>query len=94
MARKSKKKVDDFAEALMSKTKLIKHNQPQESAPPKATDNNVYAEVDKKVYGKFKILAMHQKTQPETLINEALNHYLRLKQAKLEQAVYELTKED
>lgn len=93
MARKSKK-VDDFAEALMNKTRLLKHEDNTSKPAGNHPEPHVYARVDKTVYGKFKILAMHQQSNPETLIAEALNHYLRLKQHKLEQAVYELTREE
>jgi len=93
MARKSKN-VDDFAAALMNKTKLLKQTPDKGEEPVHPSENQLYVELDKKLYGKFKILAMHQQTKPEELIDEALNHYLRLKRNQLEQAVYELTREE
>lgn len=93
MDRKNKK-VDDFANALMQNTRLLKTSEkPGQDTHPQ-NEHHILTEIDKKTFSKFKILALYYKQSPEELMEEALNHYLRLKRRDLQKAVFELTKDE
>ena len=88
MAKKSKKNINQFKEALFSNTDFLKEAETSE-------DNEQITEIisddviDNEVREKFKLLANYEKIDEKELINKALNHYLRLKGLQLEQAMKE-----
>ena len=84
-----KKSVDDIRNALLSNTTYIPQSMVSVSEKEVST-----VDIPPRILRQFKILAAYQKTEMQELIDEALNHYLKLKSLQLEQAVFELTKED
>lgn len=90
----SKKDIKKFQEALSSNTEFLNEDNLEDNVlfgSEKKTD--LQFDLDKLTYRKFKILASYQNKEPNELIEEALNHYLRLKKLYLEEAMKELTKE-
>lgn len=84
-----KKSVDDIRDALLSNTTYIPKN--MVSVSENKAENLT---ISPQTMRQFKILAAYQEVKPMELIEEALNHYLKLKSIQLEQAIFELTKED
>lgn len=88
-AKKTKKNIKQFKQALLSNTDFIKHSEPETSN--KITETIVNDDIiDSEIRNKFKILANFEKIDEKELINKALNHYLRLKGLQLEQALKEM----
>ena len=88
-AKKSKKNIKQFKQALLSNTDFIKQSDPEKDNKP-AANSVTESIIDDEVLQKFKILANFEKINEKELINKALNHYLRLKGLQLEQALKEL----
>jgi len=90
----NKKNIEKFQEALSSNTEFLNEDNLEDNAlfgSEKKSD--LEFTLDKLTYRKFKILASYQNKEPKELIEEALNHYLRLKKLYLEEAMKEMTKE-
>jgi hypothetical protein len=81
---KNKKKLSDIKSALLSNTSFI--NNVEEPAKILEPAENM-VELDKHVLSKMKMLAKFYGKEKEELINEALNHYLRLKKMDIEEAL-------
>jgi len=83
MAKKTKKDLKQFQQALLSNTDFIQHTE--------ATLNEPLIKevslVEDAIMEKFKLLATFEGVTEKELINQALNHYLRLKSQQLEQAM-------
>ncbi len=83
MAKKTKKDLKQFQQALLSNTDFIQHTE--------ATLNEPLIKevslVEDAIMEKFKLLATFEGVTEKELINQALNHYLRLKSLQLEQAM-------
>jgi hypothetical protein len=99
MAR-GKLTVEDIQKALLTNTNFIKNETDPEntlldrvlaSNGVKASPHDI--RIDPVVLKKFKILATYQKVDHGELINQALEHYLKLKSMQLEQAILKLTEE-
>ena len=86
MAKKSKKNINQFKEALFSNTDFLKKTEISEDTK-QITEIVSKDVIDSEVREKFKLLANFEKTDEKELINKALNHYLRLKGLQLEQAM-------
>lgn len=87
-----KKAVDDFQKALLTNTKFIKNHIEE----PQINDLNpgkIPVLIEKNTDSQFKILANYLKINKDDLIEEALVHFLKIKNLKLEKAILELTKE-
>jgi hypothetical protein len=90
----SKKNIEKFQEALSSNTEFLNEDTLEDNVLfGSVKKSDLEFTIDKLTYKKFKILASHQKRETKDLINEALNHYLRLKKLYLEEAMREMTKE-
>jgi len=80
MAKKTKKDLKQFQQALLSNTDFIQHTE--------ATLNEPLIKevslVEDAIMEKFKLLATFEGVTEKELINQALNHYLRLKSLQLE----------
>ena len=81
------KNIKQFKKALLSNTEFIK----QEDKKADVKDNSVNKSIsesiiDSDILEKFELLANFEKTDKKTLINNALNHFIRLKGAQLELA--------
>lgn len=95
---KNKKTIFDIQKALLSNTEFIKEQEPQaEQVPyvpeipqPRPVDCVV---LDPALLRKLKILAAYEKQTPDELVNSALNHFLRLKAGRLDEAMRNLTGE-
>ena len=91
---RNKKNIEKFQEALSSNTEFLNEDNFEDKVLFGEDKKSAEGLVDKIVYRKFKILSAYQKRDTQELINEALNHYLRLKKLYLDEAIKELTKED
>lgn len=87
-----RKKIDDFQEALLSNTRLMK--EADITSKEEILDENVTLKIEKVVLDDFVILAKYMETSHEDLIKQALSHYLGLKSMKLESAKRKLAKEE
>lgn len=83
MAKKVKKNIKQFQQALLTNTGFIK--QTDEKEPEPATP--VVSIIDEDIMEKFTLLAEFENTEASDLINKALNHYLRLKSLQVEEAM-------
>jgi hypothetical protein len=81
---KNKKKLSDIKNALLANTSFI-NNVEEPASVIEPLENMV--EIDKHVFSKMKMLAKLYGKGKEELINEALNHYLRLKKLDIEEAL-------
>lgn len=91
---KNKKNIEKFQEALSSNTEFLNEEKFEDEVlfgSEKKSD--LVISIDRMTFRKFKILATHQKRNTHELMQEALDHYLRLKKLYLEEAMRELTKE-
>lgn len=95
---KSKHTINDIQKALLSGTKFLKENEKEEPSPKEVTKVQVKAEpsvnIDPLIIKKFNILARYLGEKPEDMINNALNHFLRLKSLHLEKAIQQITSEE
>lgn len=83
---KQKKNIKQFKQALLSNVGFIKETIPADI--PKIEVSPVIDDViENDIREKFKILATFEGIDEKTLINKALNHYLKLKGIQLEQAM-------
>jgi len=86
---KIKKKITDFKQALLKNTKFIGKENEISSNLDEAVDtssNNQVIRIDNDIAEQFKILAKFENISFKEQINKALNHYLRLKKNKIEEA--------
>jgi hypothetical protein len=82
---KRKRKISEIKNALLSNTSFINNTvKPKEIVVPVA-DNAV--KLDKQTLAKIKLLANYYGKDYKELINEALNHYLRLKKIDIDEAL-------
>ncbi|HAN19725.1 MAG: hypothetical protein A2X13_14205 [Bacteroidetes bacterium GWC2_33_15] len=91
---KNKKNIENFQQALSSNTEFLNEDKFEDEVlfgSEKTSDFVI--PVDRMIFRQFKILAIYQKKDIREIINEALNHYLRLKKMHIEEAMRELTKE-
>jgi len=80
---KRKRKISEIKNALLSNTSFInKTDKPKQIA---VADNAV--KIDKKTLAKIKLLANYYGKNYTDLLNEALNHYLRLKRLDIDEAL-------
>jgi hypothetical protein len=81
---KKSKNIKQFKQALLSNAEFIK--QTNEEKPE--TNNQQLQEniINDEIFKKFELLAAFDGIDTKTLINNALNHFLRLKGAQLELA--------
>jgi hypothetical protein len=82
MAKKIKN-TKQFQQALLSNTDFIQHTEATLNEPV----IKEVSMVDDAIMEKFKLLATFEGVTEKELINQALNHYLRLKSLQLEQAM-------
>lgn len=82
MAKKVKKNIKDFKQALLSNTDFIKDETPVES-----NIEPTPSLIDEEILNKLEILAEFENVQLYEMVNKALNHFLRLKGMQLEQAI-------
>jgi hypothetical protein len=82
MAKKTKN-TKQFQQALLSNTDFIQHTEATLNEPL----IKEVSMVDDAIMEKFKLLATFEGVTEKELINQALNHYLRLKSLQLEQAM-------
>lgn len=73
---KGKKKVSDFQEALLSKTKVIGKDKNTENMPEEANDQ---FQIDHKLIDQFEALAKAENIAVDALINLALQHFINNK---------------
>lgn len=86
MAKKSKKNINQFKEALFSNTDFLKEDEVTEDTKQIIETVNESI-IDDEVREKYKLLANFENIDEKELVNKALNHYLRLKGLQLEQAM-------
>jgi hypothetical protein len=90
----SKKNIEKFQEALSSNTEFLNEDHLEDNVLfGSVKKSDLEFTIDKLTFRKFKILATHQNRNTKDLIDEALNHYLRLKKLYLEEAMRDMTKE-
>ncbi|MCK9208620.1 MAG: hypothetical protein M0P66_16025 [Salinivirgaceae bacterium] len=87
MAKKNKKDMKQFQQALLSNAEFIKQPEPVPMAAPEPVIIQEVSVINDDVMEKFKLLASFEGVSEKELINQALNHYLRLKSLQLEQAI-------
>ena len=81
------KNIKQFKKALLSNTEFIKKEDNNTDVEDNSANENISESIiDSDVLEKFELLADFEKTDKKTLINNALNHFLRLKGAQLELA--------
>lgn len=100
---KSKLTIADIQKALLSNTKFIKEEEPEEMPVAGKVENNSASKsvvkpaegviIEPMTYKKYKILASYLNVPTDELVNSALNHFLKLKSTQLEQAILKLTEE-
>ena len=86
---KNKKKITDFKDALLNNTKFIgKENEVSSNFDEvlESSPNNKIFRIDNNIAEQFEILAEFEKVSFKVQIDKALNHYLRLKRIKIEEA--------
>ena len=76
-----------FQQALLSNAEFIKQPEPVPMAAPEPVIIQEVSVINDDVMEKFKLLASFEGVSEKELINQALNHYLRLKSLQLEQAI-------
>ena len=81
---KKKRKINDIKNALLSNTSFIQADKPKEIVVEKA-ENAI--ELDKQTLAKIKLLANYYKKDYTELVNEAINHYLRIKRLDIDEAL-------
>jgi len=81
---KQKKKLSEIKDALMSGTSFMKNQAP---IVEQQVVSDHFVEIDKSVFSKIKLLASYYKKEPSEIVNESLNHYLRLKKLDIEEAM-------
>lgn len=86
MAKKNKKDMKQFQQALLSNAEFIKQPEPVPMAAPEPVIIQEVSVINDDVMEKFRLLASFEGVSEKELINQALNHYLRLKSLQLEQA--------
>lgn len=86
VAKKNKKDVKQFKQALLSNTGFIKEI---ESVDNSSQSQHMMDEelIDKAVREKFQILAKYEGVEEKELLHMALNHFLKLKGLQLKQAL-------
>lgn len=95
---KSKHTINDIQKALLSSTKYLKENDKDDSVPQEQdklqskTDSDI--SIDPLILKKFNILSRYLGEPAEDLINNALNHFLRLKSLQLDKAIQQITSEE
>lgn len=82
MAKKVKKNIKDFKQALLSNTDYIK----EEKAEPGNIETTPSL-IDEEILKKLELLAEFENIELDEMVNKALNHFLRLKGIQLEQAI-------
>ena len=87
MAKKNKKDMKQFQQELLSNAEFIKQPEPVPMAAPEPVIIQEVSVINDDVMEKFKLLASFEGVSEKELINQALNHYLRLKSLQLEQAI-------
>ena len=81
---KSKKNIEKFQQALSSNTEFLnEENFENEVLFGSEKKTDLVISVDRLTFRKFKILATYQNKNTQEIMHEALNHYLRLKNAKI-----------
>lgn len=91
---KNKKNIEKFQEALSSNTEFLNEDKFEDEVLfGSENKSDLVVELDRMTFRKFKILATYQDRDVQDVMNEALNHYLRLKKLYLEEAFRELTKD-
>jgi len=81
------KNIKQFKKALLSNTEFIKQDDKNVNIEDNSVNKNISESIiDSDILEKFELLANFEKTDKKTLINNALNHFLRLKGAQLELA--------
>lgn len=85
-AKKTKKDIKQFKQALLSNTSFIKEIESDDNS---SQPQHILAEevIDSEVREKFQLLAEYEGMEEKELINMALNHYLRLKGLQLKKAL-------
>ncbi len=81
---KQKKKLSEIKDALMMGTSFMKNKEP---IPEKPVLSDHMIEIDKSVFNKLKVLAAYYKKEPSELVNDAINHYLRIKKLDIDEAL-------
>ncbi len=81
MAKRSKKNIKQIQEALLSNTGFLSR---EDSSEDEVIHQDI---IDDDVLIKYEALAEFEKTDTKSLINKALNHFLKLKGLQLEQAL-------
>lgn len=85
-AKKPKKNVKQFKQALLSNTDFIKETDNENYTKP--VEIAVHEDiVEPQIREKIKILADFEGITEKEMINKALNHFLRLKGLQLEEAL-------
>ena len=86
---KKKRKISDIKSALLSNTHFIKNTEEEKQLVTKNVveipENAV--QIDKQNLSRLKILANYYGKDTQHLVNEAINHYLRLKKLDIDQAL-------
>ncbi|HOP05494.1 MAG TPA: hypothetical protein PL017_13745 [Tenuifilaceae bacterium] len=95
---KSKHTINDIQKALLSSTKYLKEVEKEDSTPrmqdvPQA-NLEPSVNIDPLILKKFSILSRYLGEPAEDLINNALNHFLRLKSLQLDKAIQQITSEE
>jgi len=95
---KSKHTINDIQKALLSNTRYLKENEnnipaPKETPEAKPKDE-LTINIDPMIIKKFNILARYLGEPAEVMINNALNHFLRLKSMQLDKAIQQITSEE
>jgi hypothetical protein len=96
---KTKHTINDIQKALLSGTKYLKENEKGETAPKEQNETKTAVaesgvKIDPLILKKFNILSRYLGEPAEDLINNALNHFLRLKSLQLDKAIQQITSEE
>lgn len=95
---KNKHTINDIQKALLSGTKYMKENEKEVVAQKESPKTNVKNEpsvnIDPMIIKKFNILSRYLGEPAEDMINNALNHFLRLKSLQLDKAIQQITSEE
>ncbi len=85
-AKKTKKNIKKFKQALLSNTSFIKEIESDDNS---SQHQHILADevIDTEVREKFQLLAEYEGVEEKELINMALVHYLRLKGLQLKKAI-------
>ena len=86
---KKKIKLSEIKNALLSNTSFIKNSEEKEVEEKVVIPENA-VEIDLSTLKKIKLLANYYEKEPTELINEAVNHYLRLKRIDIEEALKDI----